>query len=570
VIGLLRRLKERKLVQWGLAYLAGAWLLVQVLHLLAGTYGWPAGVMRAVPVLVAAGFLATLVLAWYHGERGHQRATGVELLVLTGIAVTAVAGVLALRGADPAPIALALDDTPDPQSVAVLPFANSSEDPGHEYFADGIAEEILDALAQMPGMRVSARTSSFHYKGRDLPIRDIARELRVAAVLEGSVRRDGERLRISARLVDASDRPMWSQSFDRDAGDAFAIQREIARTVAHALEARLSPDRESERARATPSTAAHDLFLQGLFYWNRRTGLHARRAIDLFEEAIRLDPDYARAHAGLALAWAVVHHNAVDIRAADALARAEAAALRSLALDPRQSEAYAALGYTYHWLWRWEDAFTAFEQAIELNPNSSVARQWYGEQLAQLGRPAEAEAQLRQAVALDPMSLVAHGNLGLVLYINGRISDAIAQLEATQRMDPAFAFPLLLLHKAYLLTGRVDDARDVGRRWAEVTGAVEPGDIVALVDAIADPALRPSAHAVLDRWERAAYPNWVEVAYYRLQLGDPDRSIRALERAVDDRSPFLALISVSRQWDPLRGDPRFQRVLAALDRPGAS
>jgi adenylate cyclase len=570
VTDLLRRLRDRKLVQWALGYLAGAWLLLQVLHLLAGTYGWPPGVMRAVPIILAAGLLAALVLAWYHGERGHQRMTGTELFVLTVIALTGFGGAFAVSRTGGGAADNPLEETIHPQSVAVLPFANSGQDPDQEYFSDGITEEILDALARVPGIQVSARTSSFFYKGRNLPIRQVARELRVATVLEGSVRRDGDRLRISARLMDAADRQLWAESFDRSTADAFAVQAEIARTVARALQARMSPEPEAGRLAAPPSAAAHDLFLQGLFYWNRRSRLHTRRAIDLFEEAIRLEPDYARAHAGLALAWTVAHHNAPDVSATDALDRAEAAARRALDLDPELADAFTALGYTYHWMWRWDDALDALEKAVALNPNSSAARQWYGEQLAQLGRAAEAEAQLRQAVALDPLSLAAHGNLGLVLHINGRTPDAIAQLEATERMDPAFPFPLLLLHKLYLMEGRLDDALRVGRRWAEVTGSVDPADVVTLVGGVADSVARPAAHAVLDRWETAAIPNWVEIAYYRLQLGDRDRSIQALERALDERAPFLSQIGMSRIWDPLRGDPRFHRVWAALDLPASA
>jgi TolB-like protein/tetratricopeptide (TPR) repeat protein len=567
VSDLLRRFRERKLVQWGLAYLAGAWLLLQFLHLLADTYAWPPALMRAVPILLATGLLAALVLAWYHGEKGHQRMSGTELVLLTTVTVAGLMGAFAVAAAGGGAVAVPPEEPIDPHSVAVLPSSDSGQDPADDYFSDGMIEEIIDALARVPGLRVSARTSSFYYKGRDLPIRQIARELRVAAVLETTVRRDGERVRISARLIDAGDRQLWSQSFDRTTADAIGVQSEIAATVARELQARMSPGGSATDITPLPGAAAHDLFLQGLFNWNRRSRLHVRRAIDLFEEAIRLEPDYARAHAGLALAWVVAHHNAPDVSATEALARAEAAARRALEFDPRLAEAYTALGYTYYWMWRWDDALEALERAVVLNPNSSAARQWYGEQLAQLGRSAEAEAQLRQAVALDPMSLVAHGNLGLVLHINGRTRDAIAQLEATERMDPAFAFPLLLLHRLYLLEGRLDDALRVGRRWAEVTGSADPADVVTLVGGIADPTRRDAAHSVLDRWEAWAIPNWVDIAYYRLQLGDHDRAIGALERALDERAPFLALISVANFWDPLRGDPRFHRVWTALDLP---
>lgn len=565
---LLLQLKERKLVQWSLAYLAGAWLLLQVLHLLAGTYDWSPALMRAVPVLLAGGFPITLVLAWFHGEQGRQGATGFELLLLALIVgITAAAGVRVYGGASRSAAGRVADGPPDPRSVAVLPFTDPGATADQEYFADGMTEEILDALAHVPGIRVSARTSSFHFKGRSMTVREIARDLNVAHLLEGSIRRVGGNVRISARLVDAADRQLWSQTFDRGIDDLFVVQTEIARTVAHALQARLSPERDAGRAVIDPGGEAHDLFLQGLFHWNRRTTLSVRRAIDLFEQAIRIEPAYARAHAGLALAWSVIHLNAPDIRAGDALARAEASALRALAIDPLLSEAHAALGYADYWSWRWTDAAREFERAIELNPNNSTARQWYGEHLAQTGFAAEAEAQLRHAVALDPLSLAAHGNLGLVLYINRRPREAIAQLEATLRMDPAYAFPLLLLHKLYLQVGRLDDARDAGRRWAEVTASADPADIVTLVDAISDSSARPQALAVLRRWQTASAVNWIEVAFYYLHLGEVDASLDALERALDERAPFLNQLNAGQAWDPLRGHPRFQRILRALDFP---
>jgi TolB-like protein/lipoprotein NlpI len=568
----LRRLKERKVARWGLAYLAGGWLLLQVLNLLATTYAWPPSITRSLPVLVASGFFVTVVLAWYHGERGRQRVTGAEVVVLAVIVLATAGGLRWVHAGRAAAVPVAAGSVAapgdpgsavaaDPRSVAVLPFWDPGGASGEEYFAAGIAEEILDELAQVTGLRVAARTSSFHFGGRDAPVREIARQLSVATVLEGSVRREGDRVRVSARLVDATDRQLWARTFDGDAADVFGVQMEIARTVAQALRAQLSP----ERTHAAPGAAAHDLYLQGLFHWNRRGAAQVRRAIDLFEEAVRLEPDYARAHAGLALAWVVAHHNAPHVRPDDALARAEAAARRALELDPRLPDAHAALGYAYHWLWRWDDALRELERAVELNPNHSASRQWYGEVLAHTGRAAEAQSQLRQAVGLDPLSVVAHGNLGLVLLLNGRLPEATAQLEATQRMDPGLAFPLLLLHRAYLVAGRYDDARTAGRRFAELDTSRDPADVVALVDAIAAPDRRQAGRAVLEQWRQTARPDWVDIAFYHIQLGDHDDAVDALERALAERAPMLATVRASPpMWEPLRGHPGFERIVEAL------
>lgn len=561
----LQRLRERKLFQWGVAYLAGAWLLLQVLDLLSATYGWPAFVMRSMPVLLVAGFFATLVLAWYHGEQGRQRVTGPELLALTSILLVAglaVAWVQRDPGTEPVVVA---GTTVDPRSVAVLPFDDPTVDTeGPDYFGEGVAEEILDALARVPGIRVAARTSAFNLRERGAPVPDIARELGVATVLAGSVRRSGDRLRVTARLLDAAGTVLWSQSFDGTPEDVFAVQGEIAQSVAGALRVQLGSGAGGSTTLELPSATAHDLFLQGLFYWNRRTTLHLRRAIDLFDQALRIEPNYARAHAGLALAWSVIHLNAPEIRPAEALARAESAARRALELDPQLAEAYTALGYTYHWLWRTDEALEALERAVALNPNSSGARQWYGEVLAQSGRSAEAEAQLRHAVALDPLSLAAHGNLGLVLLFSGRTRDALAQIHATLRMDPAFAFPLLLLHRVALHLGDFDEARSTGRRWAEVTGDVNAEDLVTLVDAIEDPARRSAGEAVLARWRRSAAPPWIDVAFYHMLLGDRESSLEALERAYVERLPFLRTVGRSPIWDPLAEEPRFREIVEAV------
>jgi len=557
--------------QWGLAYLATGWVLLQALSLLANTYGWPTSVTRSLPVLVAAGFFVTVVLAWYHGERGRQRVTWPEAALLAVIVLATAGGLrwahMGRGAADPAVGTAGTAGTAngvgraavavDPRSVAVLPFRDPGGAPEEAYFAAGIAEEILDELAQVPGLRVAARTSSFHFGGRDAPVSEIARQLGVATVLDGSVRRDGDRVRVSARLSDATDRQLWARTFDGHAADVFGVQIEIARTVAQALRAQLSP----ERSQTAPAAAAHDLYLQGLFHWNRRGAVNVRRAIDLFEEAVRLDPGYARAHAGLGLAWAVVHHNAPHIRADDALARAEAAASRAIELDPTLPDGHAALGYAYQWLWRWDDALAELERAVALNPNHSRSRQWYGELLAQTGRSSEAEAQLRQAVALDPLSAVAHGNLGLVLFLGGRVPEAIAQLEATQRMDPALGFPLLLLHRTYLMTGRYDDARTAGRRFAELDASRDPTDVVTLVDAVADRDHRDAGRAVLERWRQTTRPDWVDIALYHVMLGDHAAALDALERALAERAPLLSTVRVSPFWDPLRGQPRFERIV---------
>jgi TolB-like protein/Flp pilus assembly protein TadD len=561
-----KRARQRKIVQWALGYLAAAWLLLQVLHLLGATYSWPAALMRAIPVTLAGGFLAALVVAWHHGEKGRQRATLLELVTLAFVATaTATAAVwLGARSADVGSQAAAAWSA-DPRSVAVLPFTNISGDPAQDYFADGITEEILNALSQIRELRVPARASSFFYREQNLPIREIAAQLGVGTVLLGRVRKEGSRVRINAQLIDArDDRHVWSDQFDHEAHDVFAVQSEIARAVARALHANLSSDSGALPGMPRRSAVAHDLYLQGLFYWNRRSSAHLEQAIRYFQEAAQADPTYGEAYAGLAAAHAVAPLLIRDRKVSEAVVSVEAAAARALALDPSLALAHAALGYIYHWQWRWEDAEREFRRALEANPNLPVALQWYGEHLAKLGRGEEGLEQLRRAVAIDPMSAVAHGNLGLVMVLADRIEEGMEQLERTHAMDPSLSFPLLVLHKYHVGSGNVDAAVRTGRLWAELSGLADPADVIALSEAVARPEHRPAALRVLGEWQRWPAPPWADIANYLLRMDLPDDAITALEQGYRDRDPMMTTIAASPWYERLRDDPRFRAILADM------
>ncbi len=461
-----------------------------------------------------------------------------------------------------------IDQAVDPRSVAVLPFVDMSPQGDQTYFSDGITEEILNALAQLPELRVPARTSSFSFKRSNLPMRDIARQLGVASVLEGSVRKDGDIVRITAQLIDArSDRHLWSRTFDRKLDDIFAVQSEIAHTVAEALKVRLGDKGNLVTAPRAPDARAHDLYLQGRFHWNRRSGDDLRRAIQYFEDATRADSTYARAYAGLALAYAVLPLSDAGLPVIPPLRKAEEAAAKAIALDPAEAEAYAALGYAYNWEWRWTDAEQALRRATELDPSNATARQWYGEHLVQMGRAREAEAELRRAVMLDPLSPVANVNLGLVLLLGGQVHEAIAQLEQTSRMDPSFWIPLLLLHRAYLLVGRAEESATAGRRFAELTGTGKPEDLVTLARGVGSPNARGAALAVLEDWKSARRPQWPVIAMYYALLGEHDQAIDALEHGLEARAPMMMGTKVAPWLVPLHGEPRFERILRRMNYP---
>ncbi|HUG05823.1 MAG TPA: tetratricopeptide repeat protein, partial [Candidatus Limnocylindria bacterium] len=452
-------------------------------------------------------------------------------------------------------------------SIAVLPFLNLSEEE-QQYFSDGVTEEILNALARIDGLRVPARTSSFHFRDRDLPVREIAEQLRVAHVLEGSVRRDGEDVRITATLVDArTERRLWSETFEAESRDVFDVQRRIADAVAAALELRLAPG--AARADGAPAVAAaHDLYLQGLFHWNRRSRAELLNAIRLFEEAVAVDSAYARAWGGLALAYAAGIASIPPLLAdTPLLPRVEAAAQRALALDSTLAEPHAALGYAYHWQWRWADAERELRRALVLNPSWASALHWYGEHLAKIGRGEEAESWLRRAIALDPFALVLQSDLGLVLAHDGRVSEAIAQYERARERDPGFVIPHLMLHRLYLVRGDIEESVEAGRRWAELSTAADAVELATLARAKTDPELRSAALAILDRWETGPAPFWPDIALYATQLGEHERALDALEQALRQRMPMLANLRQASWFEPLHGHPRYERLIAALRFP---
>jgi len=467
-----------------------------------------------------------------------------------------------------------------PASLAVLPFIDLSEGGNQEYLADGIAEELLLLLSGVPDLRVPARSSSFFFKGKDLPVQEIAGQLGVDALVVGTLRSSGQRLRITAQLVDGrEDRHLWSEAFDLEADDLFDAPVLIARQVARALSVQLafpgghapSGGNGPPGLAAAPDPRAHDAYLRGLFHWNRRSAPDLELALRFFEEATRLDPDYARAWAGLALVYAVLPINFTPLLAADeAWERLEAAAARALALDPELAEVHAARGLALHFAWRWDEAETAFRRALELDPSHPTAHQWYGEHLAKLGRGDEGVASVRRAIALDPLSLVAHSDLGLVLMLSNRLPEAAAQWDATVRMDPAFSLPHFFLHRVHLMTGELEAAAAAGRRWAELTGTAPVDEILVLTRAMGDASLRPGALEILEMWAREPRPRYHDVAFYLVLLDETDAALRILERGVEARHPMMAQLIAAPWVDPLREDPRLDALLAVLLRDGRS
>lgn len=405
----LQQLRERKMFQWAVAYLAGAWAVLQVLQFMSSTYGWAPVLLRVVPVVIAGGLLLILVLSWYHGHVGRQRFHPVELLLLALIVLATTASAIIIGNKPPTDAAsdsVAAAANTDPKSVAVLPFANLSGGDESTYFASGIHDELLTQLAQLGDLDVISRTSVLAYKNTTKPLRQIARELGVAAVLEGSVQKAGNRIRVQAQLIDGrTDRHLWAERYDRDLTDVFAIQSEIAQRIASALQVALTTSEKSGLEKApTQNMDAHDAYLRGRQYQTlpsaRPDNLEA--AIEMYERAIQLDPKYAPAHAWLSFTTGQYRwfgYDASDERIAKQKAEAETA----LRLDPQLAEAHLAMGCYYYWARRdYTNALVELNKALALAPGNTDVLNFVGAVNRRMGKFSEALTYFEKVVKLDP------------------------------------------------------------------------------------------------------------------------------------------------------------------------
>lgn len=456
---------------------------------------------------------------------------------------------------------------PAPRALAVLPFENRSENKEDEYFSDGLTEEVLHQLTQVPGLHVAARTSSFAFKGTQPDLADVASRLKVDAVVSGSVRRAGSLLRVTVQLIDVSAGvPLWSQTYDREAREAFQVQEEIARGIVARLRPALADDTSNDRgtpAETGPSPEAFDLYLKGRYEWNRRTPEGASAAIYLLTKAVEIAPGYARAHAALAEAYAVMgFYDYMPPRVA--FAEARAAAQIAAKRDPALAEAPNTLGYValYH-DWDFVSAEREFRRALDLSPRYAVAHQWFANLLTAAGRFPEAAASMRKAAELDPLAPIPHAALGWVQLHARDYRAAEEQLRRTLDTHRDYFLAQLWLAETLALQQRHTDA------LAEVDRAlrVSPANITAQLTRARILALSGRADAAREALAgvQALEANQYVPAYPRalvfVALGERDAAFGLLDRAVIDRAHAIALLRVDPWLDPLRRDPRFDELL---------
>jgi len=539
-------LKRRNVIKVSIAYVIMAWVILQVADVLLNNLNAPGWVFRFILTLLSIGLPVTVVLSWVFDwtPSGMQRT-----------------GESAPDDAISSPNSTAIASA---ASVAVLPFVNMSNDPDNEYFSDGLTEELLNVLAKISELKVAARTSSFHFKGQTGDVAEIGRRLGVATVLEGSVRKSGSHFRITAQLINAADGyHMWSETYDRELDDIFAIQDEISSSVAKALEVRLlDRDTDPQFVGGTLNTDAFQAYLLGVHY--RNLGDHEDTlysAIEAFQHAVDLDPEYAKAYVGLADAWNHMSNNSFVLYE-EGNTNMEIAVTRALELAPRLAEAHLALGHLrFFHKQDLHGAYEAFNTALELNPGNVEVQLEYARINCYQGHYEEGIAAARRALELDPVSLIANHLLGHILYFSRRYEEAIPALRHTLQMEPRYPKPHYFIAMSLFWLGQPDAA------WEEIQQ--EPLDWMRwAASAVILQRLGREQEAMLNLAEIAKKEDQecatIQRADIYAQWGDVELAFRNLDLAVGYGDPGLAQLLVDPFLDPIRDDPRFVALMEKL------
>ncbi len=456
-------------------------------------------------------------------------------------------------------------------SIAVLPFANMSTDPENEFFSDGLAEEIINALTKVRDLRVVARTSAFSFKGKEIDVREIGRKLNVETLLEGSVRRAGKRLRVTAQLVKTADGyHLWSERYDREMADVFEIQDEITRAIVDHLKVSLLGEcEEAIRKRQTENVDALTLYMKGRFFWNKRTEENFKKSIAFFQQALDADPDYAMAHVGMADVFNLYgFYNLLPPR--ESFAKAKEVAARALQLDDKLAAAHTSLAYvTFYHDWNWEEAEEGFLRAQSLDPGYAFAHSYHGNLLVALGRHDEALIKWHRGLDLDPLATIQNAGNGWALYHMRKFDVAIERLLYSLEMDPSFMVAHAWLGRTYEQVGRFDDAIREFELAVEFSERM-PGTLAELGRVQAGAGHRDAAkqlEAELQTVSGTRYVPPVDRALLHAALGDKNKAFECMDQAFEDRSPDLVMLNVEPRFDALRSDSRFDRLVKAVGLP---
>ena len=466
----------------------------------------------------------------------------------------------------------ALRQAPRPAALAVLPFVNLSSDPENEYFSDGMTEELINALTKVTGLRVTARTSAFAFKGKDVDVREIGQKLNVASVLEGSVRRAGNRLRITAQLVNTADGYyVWSETFDRGIADVFAVQDELALAITTSLKVRLTEASTQPLEPSTENFDAYTLYLKGLSALNRRTIEGYREAIEFFKAALVKDPVYDLPHAGIAHGYAMLGFDWFGgLSSREAMPLAKASAMRALELNENLPEAHTALGMIRMLFdWDWAGAETSFRRAIEISPGHAPAHHWFSHFLSTRNRHSESLREIMKARELDPLAVVINQNAGRAYHIAGRYDEAVEQFQRTLTIEPRFFTTRVMLAQSLSQLSRNEEAITMLRSAQGIAGP-RPLILAELTCVLSRMGQAEEARHVLGELTSIAGREHVPLyylAYAHSSVGEESVALDLLEAAYDQRSTVIPWMGGELGWGSLRRHPRFVRLLERLDVP---
>lgn len=570
-------LKRRNVYKVAVAYVVAGWALAQGIAQVFPVFDVPNWIVRLIVLLIVIGFPIALVLAWAFEltPEGLKRTEDADATLQTRtkshiwIYVVIVGALLSIGlfmlGRYGFRDKTSSSNYVLAKSVAVLPFGNLSRDPDNEYFAAGIQDEIITRLAQISDLKVISCTSTQRYKSTGENLRQIASELGVTNIVEGSVQKANDQVHVNVQLLNAvTDSHLWADTFDRKLTDVFGVESEIAKTIADTLRAKLT-GRETATlaARPTENNGAHDLYLKGRFFWNKRTSADMKTALGYFEQAANVDPNYAVAYAGMADCYLLLPLYGGGVPT-EMYPKATTMAQKAIALDPNLGEPHASLGLI-HALFDFDFATSVreFQEAIRLNPNYATAHHWFGDStLPALGQFDRANAEVKRALDLDPLSVVYNVDAGTVYWITGRYQEAVAQFRKAIEMDPRNYTAHWGLGQALERVGDLAGAIAEYEKSTQLDD--DPLPLGLLGAAKAKAGNRAVALAILNRLEDVTKHRYVpdySFALIHLALGEKDQAMKWLESSFAKHQPDLNWIRVDPDLRPFHGDPRFE-VLA--------
>ena len=571
-------LKRRNVYKVAVAYIVAGWALSQGIAQVLPVFDVPNWAIRLIVLLIMIGLPVALSLAWAFeltpegikrtdaADAVGQHSRGHTWIYIVVIAAAFSIGLFFLgrfsagnKTASPVGISN--------KSIAVLPFDNLSRDPDNAYFCEGVQDEILTRLAKVADLKVISRTSTQHFKSVPENLPEIAKQLGVAHILEGSVQKASDQVRVNVQLINAlTDAHLWADTYDRKLTDIFAVETDIAKTIAETLQAKLSGSEKTAMAKKpTVNPEAYELYLKGRFFWNKRTGDDLRKSIEYLKQAIGKDPGYARAYAALADSYGLLRFYG-GASPAESVAPAEAAAKKALELDDSLAEAHASLGLIATEELEVNRAVNELERAIQLNPNYATAHHWFGLALATLRQSDRSIEELKRALELDPLSMIINADLSIIYLYARRYDAAETQARKTLEIDSRSFVAHYYLGEALQLTGRLKEAIPEFQRAVELNN--DPYSIAMLAQAYARNGQTEEARKLLaylnEMAKSAEVPEYALAVAYT-SLGKKERAIEALEHGfAGGNKSYLFLLPGDPILDDLRGDPRFEALVRKI------